>query len=417
MLGTHSVEPSCALERFAESSTARIVEPRTRQGGFLEPPRPASRATSADVNVKDERSMKPSQSIVSDAERFFSLVMGNIPARVWIKDAHGRYIFVNSRLCSELGIEREKWIGSGDEDLFPRIGHVYWRKDLQVLSSGDSLVSTDQVERGKSLFVVRFPLTIDSEPHVAAVGVETTQQMSALIGFFRLRDELFRNERLRSIGEMASGLAHDLRNILNASTLRLNILRSKAGDELVEDVDALARTVNAASERVRGLQEFVSERPPEILETFDLSVLISEAIEMVDFLIEKTPTVNGGTIKLERAISESLPKVSVFPNQVKHVIANLLINGREAMPDGGNLSIGAREASSTVEVIIADEGVGIPTEIFEKMFEPFFTTKELGTGLGLSMARDVMTRIGGRIRAENRVSHGAAFILNFPVAR
>jgi len=341
--------------------------------------------------------------------------MGNIPARIWIKDARGRYVFVNPRLTTDLGIEREKWIGSSDEELFPSVGHVYWRKDLQVLSGGNPLVSTDQVERGKSLFVVRFPLAIDGEAHVAAVGIETTQHISALIGFFHLRDELFRNERLRSIGEMASGLAHDLRNILNAGTLRLSILRSKAGDDLVDDVDALARTVNAAADRVRGLQEFVSERPQETLETSDLSVLIGEAIEMVDFLIQKTPTVNGGTIKIERKISASLPKVPLFRNQVKHVIANLLINGREAMPDGGNLSIEAKPTPSTIEVTVADEGTGIPADVFEKMFDPFFTTKDLGTGLGLSMARDVMTRLGGQIHAENRSPRGAAFILNFPI--
>src|ERR1700733_3841474 len=225
--------------------------------------------------------------------------MGNIPTRIWIKDALGRYVFVNSRLSSELGIEPEKWVGMRDEELFPNVGHVYWRKDQQVLSSGDPLVSTDQVERGKSLFVVRFPLAIDGKDHVGAVGVETTQHMSALIGFFHLRDELFRSERLRSIGEMASGLAHDLRNILNAGALRLNILRSKASEDLIQDVDALARTVNAAAERVRGLQEFVNQRPQETLEPCDLSVLIGEAIEMVDFLIVKTPTVNGGTIKVE----------------------------------------------------------------------------------------------------------------------
>ena len=343
--------------------------------------------------------------------------MGNIPARVWIKDARGRYVFVNSRLTSELGIDREKWIGSTDEELFPSVGHVYWRKDLQVLSGGNPLVSTDLVERGKFLFVVRFPLAINGEIHVAAVGVETTEQMSALIGFFHLRDELFRSERLRSIGEMASGLAHDLRNILNAGTLRLGILRSKAGDDLIEDVNALARTVSAATERVRGLQEFVSRRPQEGLEPFDLSILIAEAIEMVDFLIQKTPTTNGGTIKIERKISESLPKVLVFPNQAKHVIANLLINGREAMPDGGTLLIEAKETPAAVEVTVADQGTGIPPDILAKMFEPFFTTKDLGTGLGLSMARDVMTRLGGDIRAENRSSGGAAFILNFPISK
>ena len=358
----------------------------------------------------------PSSPIRNDPERLFSLLMSNIPARVWIKDAAGRYVFVNPRLCSDLGIEPEKWIGARDEELFPNVGHIYWRKDLQVLSSGDPLSSTDQIERGKSLFVLRFPLTIDGNDHVAAVGVETTEQMSALIGFFHLRDELFRNERLRAIGEMASGLAHDLRNILNAGALRLNILRSKAGDDLITDVDALARTVNAAAERVRGLQEFVNERPQENLEAADLSILIGDAIEMVDFLIQKTPTVKGGTVKLERNVPASLPKVWAFPNQVKHVFANLLINGREAMPDGGNLLIEARPTDASIEVAVIDEGTGIPADVLQKMFDPFFTTKDLGTGLGLSMARDVMTRLDGKIRAENRSPQGAAIILNFPIA-
>jgi signal transduction histidine kinase len=351
-----------------------------------------------------------------DSGHFFSLLMGNLPARVWIKDALGRYIYVNSQLCSDLGIEREKWLGARDEEMFPNVGQVYWRKDQHVLSSGSPLVSTDQVESGKFLFVVRFPLPIDGKDHVAAVAVETTEQMSALIGFFHLRDELFRNERLRAIGEMASGLAHDLRNILNAGTLRLNILRSKAGEDLAHDVDALSRTVNAASERVRGLQEFVNERPQENLESSDLSILIAEAVEMVDYLIEKTPTVNGGDVKLEVDIPASLPRVWAFPNQVKHVIANLLINGREAMPDGGILTIEAGLDSDTVELAVTDEGTGIAEDVLHKMFEPFFTTKQLGTGLGLSMARDVITRLGGRIRAENRSPQGAAILLNFRIA-
>ena len=138
--------------------------------------------------------------VTRDPERLFSLMMGNLPARVWIKDADGRYVFVNSRLCSELAIDREKWIGSTDEELFPNIGHVYWRKDLQVLTTRAPLVSTDQVEQGESIFVLRFPMDIEDQAHVAAVGIDTTEHISALIGFFHLRDELFRNERLRSIG-------------------------------------------------------------------------------------------------------------------------------------------------------------------------------------------------------------------------
>ena len=207
----------------------------------------------------DKRSLPP---VIRDPEHIFSLMMGNLPARVWIKDANGRYVFVNSRLTSELGIDREKWLGSTDEELFPNIGHIYWRKDLQVLTTRAPLVSTDQVEQGKSIFVLRFPLDIDDQTHVAAIGVDTTEHISALIGFFHLRDELFRSERLRSIGEMASGLAHDLKNILHAGTLRLKILRAKAGDhaQLLEDLER-DRTVGVGGmgNRLRGLAQELAQ--------------------------------------------------------------------------------------------------------------------------------------------------------------
>jgi len=175
-------------------------------------------------------------------------------------------------------------------------------------------VSTDEVEQGKYLFVVRFILKIDGQPHVAAVGVETTQQMTSLIEMVHMRDELARNERLRSIGEMASGLAHDLRNSLNAASMRLGLLRAKAPESLLADVDALARSISGATERVEGIQEFVKERPQEEIQQVDLKKLIGDAFEMVDFLIQKTPTARGGMIRLESTIPESLPSVRAFPN-------------------------------------------------------------------------------------------------------
>ena len=102
------------------------------------------------MSEQDKITALLSSPIGNDPDRLFSLLMSNIPARVWIKDAGGRYVLVNQRLSQELGVEPKKWIGARDEDLFPNVGQVYWRKDLQVLSSGEPLVSTDQVERGKS---------------------------------------------------------------------------------------------------------------------------------------------------------------------------------------------------------------------------------------------------------------------------
>src|SRR5580704_15764502 len=228
------------------------------------------------------RDLDPSR---TNFESFFLRLIRDMPARVWAKDSQGRYVFVNDEVVKVLRLGREKWIGSTDEALFPKVGQVYWRKDQQVLSSREPLVTTDQVGKDRYLFVLRFPLDMNGEPHVAAVGIETTSQISALIGFLHLQEQLFRNERLRSIGEMASGLAHDLNNSLNAASLRLRVLRRGASQEQVPDVDALERSIDAATQRVQNLREYVTSRREEDSQRVDLEELVSAAIEMVDFLI------------------------------------------------------------------------------------------------------------------------------------
>lgn len=216
---------------------------------------------------------------------------------------------------------------------------------------------------------------------------------------------------------MVRGLAHDLSNSLNSARLRVRTLRITAKEEQGPVVDALERSIDDATQRVQNLREYVTSRREENAQLVDLEELISAAIEMVDFLIAKTPTINGGMIRILRNATESLPRVSAFPNQLKHVIANLLLNARDAMPDGGAVAIETRKIASAIEIVVSDQGSGVPQELLEKVFEPFFTTKENGSGLGLSMALDVMTRMGGDVRITNASPHGAIFTLRVPLAR
>jgi two-component system NtrC family sensor kinase len=132
--------------------------------------------------------------------------------------------------------------------------------------------------------------------------------------------------------------------------------------------------------------------------------------------VMKSPTVLGGRVQIECALPESLPMVSGLSTELKHVIAKLLLNARDAMEEGGTISITADVADSDVNVTIADTGPGIAPENLAKIFNPFFTTKPTGSGLGLSMAKDVMTRIGGDITAHNRAEGGAEFVLRFTIA-
>jgi len=361
----------------------------------------------------DIKSQSP-PSTASDEATILFQVLRELPARVWVKDDRGRYVFVNAEVTRALDIPAEKFIGSTDEEIFPRVGHVYWRKDQLVLSSGQPLVTTDLVEKNRYLFCLRFRVHIDDKPHVATVGVDTTSHMSALLGFLQVREESFRNERMRAIGEMASGLIHDLNNHLNISALRLRTLRHKAGDDLMPDLEAIGRSLEAATQRVASVRDYVTARREEDLNPANIQELLISAIKMVDFLIEETPTVNGGTIRIVRRFANNLPQVPVLPNQFKHVIANLLLNARDAMPDGGVLTVETRLQPSAIDVMVLDEGSGIPDDLKKKIFEPFFTTKPNGSGLGLSMAQDVLSRMRGGISVANRSPRGAEFTLSIP---
>jgi signal transduction histidine kinase len=353
-----------------------------------------------------------------DPERLFSHFARSMPMRAWIKDPDGKYVYVNSHLVADFGIPQETWLGSTDEILLPRFARVYRRNDLAVLSSGQPLQTTELVERlGETEFefVLRFPLDIDEVRHVGAVATNLTQEVSALIGLRNVHEQLFRSERLRAVGEMTSGLAHDVNNSLNAAALRLQTMRAAASPELLSHVDALGRSIATAAERVKAVQEFVRAGRDEQLQSVDLVEVIGAAVEMIDFVVQKSPTVLGGRVKIDCRIRRPLPRVNGLPTDLKHVFANLFLNSRDAMLEGGTIAVDAKVAQSTLEIAVSDEGTGIAPNVMSKIFTPFFTTKPTGSGLGLSMARDVMTRIGGQISGENRPAGGAVFRLIFPL--
>jgi len=339
----------------------------------------------------------------------------SIPARLWIKDSAGAYVYVNQQLVDDFGIAREQWLGSTDEQLFPDLARAYRRNDLSVLSTGQPLQTTDLVVRRGAqefAFVLRFPLDILDQHHLGAIAIDLTSEVSGLIELQRVQDQRYQSERLRALGELASGLAHDLSNSLNAAMLRLDAVRHKADPALHADIDAVIRSITAAAERVRSVHDFVRAGREHHLGPIDLGALVRQAIEMVE-VVMKPPTLFGGRIGIECTLPDALPPVSAVATELQHVIANLLLNARDAMPEGGRVTISAKVADG-VELSVADEGAGIAEENLDRIFSPFFTTKPTGSGLGLSMAKDVMTRIGGEISAQNRPQGGAEFTLRFP---
>src|SRR5262249_21111188 len=148
-------------------------------------------------------------------------------------------------------------------------------------------------------FVLRFPIDIEGVRHVGAIATNLTEEVSALIELRNLHEKLFRNERLRAVGEMTSGLAHDVNNSLNAMALRLQTIRALATPDLGPHLDALERSVGTAVGRVKTVQEYVRAGREEQLQPVDLIEILREAIEMIDFVVQKSPTIFGGRVRIE----------------------------------------------------------------------------------------------------------------------
>jgi signal transduction histidine kinase/CheY-like chemotaxis protein len=233
-----------------------------------------------------------------------------------------------------------------------------------------------------------------------------------------LRESLVRQERMRAIGELASGVAHDLNNTLHAMSLRLSLIEqsSVCRAEQGENIAALSRIISDAALVVSRLQDFARQRQDRPLESVDVPTVVAEAIDIVRSGIEGQSSLEGAPIRIETDLS-SLPAVPGLASDLRHVIVNLLLNARDAMPRGGTILLTGELVDSRVIVKVLDEGLGISPQDLPKIFDPFFTTKGTrGTGLGLSMAYGVLTRLGGEISAHNRTEGGACFTLSFPLA-
>ena len=279
----------------------------------------------------------------------------------------------------------------------------------------------------------------------AAVALENARLFAELKrayeGLSRAQDELIRSEKLRALGQMAAGIAHDLNNILAAILGQTDLLRLRAsGLPVHEALNTLELAATDAAEVVRRLQEFSRQQASQPLAPVDLAATVREVLEITRPRWEDDPQQRGVVIEARLALAD-LPPVLGHAHEIREALTNLILNAVDAMPHGGTLTIAAREQAApgsqepansptrqsnardaaldgrAVELTITDTGVGMTTEVCRRIFDPFFTTKGVaGTGLGLSVVYGIMQRHGGGIDVASRPGQGTAFTLRFRVA-
>ncbi|HJQ99175.1 MAG TPA: ATP-binding protein [Candidatus Polarisedimenticolaceae bacterium] len=233
----------------------------------------------------------------------------------------------------------------------------------------------------------------------------------------RLRERLGETEKLRALGELASGVAHDFNNLLGAILGRAQLLRRRKLDGDVDhDIAVIEKAAQDGRETVRRIQEFSRTRRDKKFEPVDLAEVVADALE-----ITKTRW-SDDALARKVQIKPAFDRVEVAPvmgnaSELREVFTNLILNAVDAMPQGGKLTLTCVREGERIVARVTDTGVGMTEEIRTHLFDPFFTTKGTrGMGLGMSVVYGIVTRHEGKIEVMTSLGKGTTFVLDFPVA-
>ena len=250
----------------------------------------------------------------------------------------------------------------------------------------------------------------DSLLTVGSLAASSIRNAKLYLELKQTQDQLIQSAKLASLGEMAAGIAHEVRNPLTSIRGYADLIyKSLPEDDKIKDyskvvVDEVKRLNNI----VKNILDFARKVEPEVESTN-----LNDLVEGLIVLVEKDSSYNMVEIKLD--LDPDLPAVMADSTQVKQVFLNLTQNAIQAMPDGGELVIASKRIPGQVEISFIDKGLGMPPEQIAKIFDPFFTTKDEGTGLGLSVSYRIIENHRGGIEVTSEVGAGTTFKVRLPV--
>ena len=341
-------------------------------------------------------------------------------------NSDGRITAFNKAAEEITGLSREQALGKHCQKVLKDYKEV---ADLlmQSLREGKSYSQYELEVRGKNGRQITLNLNLSLLRGTRNRTLGATVMFADISQMRQLRIENETANRLAALGEMAAGIAHEIRNPLDSIQVFAEVL----GKELEKGSEEKRLTEEIVSE-VRGLEKMIREfldfaRPARLeLRSCNPSEIVGSAL----FLCQ--PILNRNQIKVIRQYDENTLQLMADPEQLKQVFLNLIINAAQAMPEGGELRLSVSETEEpsadssgdaqsdgggAIQVEISNNGLPIPPENLDKIFDPFFSTKEEGSGLGLAISHRIVEMHKGRIRVESKKGMETKFIVTLPIGK
>jgi PAS domain S-box-containing protein len=352
------------------------------------------------------------------------------PSMIYVKDADGRFVVVNRAAAEMHGATPDALVGKTDADLGHSADEVerFRAGDLDVMTSGrlkvipEEPLTSPATGKTRWLQIIKVPLVLpaDPAPRVLIVATDITERR-------QLEEQLRQAQKMEAVGQLAGGIAHDFNNLLTAIIGNADFLLQDlpAGAATREDVSEIRQAADRAASLTRQLLAFSRKQvlQPRVL---DLNHLVTGVERMVRRLLAEN-------IETHLRLASDLGLVHADPGQLEQVVLNLVVNARDAMPDGGKLIIETADVQLDqtyaadhvgvtpgphIMLAVTDTGVGMDEQTQARLFEPFFTTKGpgKGTGLGLSTVHGIVQQSGGSIWVYSEPGRGTTFKIYLPRA-
>jgi PAS domain S-box-containing protein len=401
-----------AIQGFARGETATVPIVASGEIGMLAR---AFEQMRADVHAKTAAL----EHEIEERQRIFDMSLDLI----LVMDRKGVLLRVSPASVPILGYGPSEMVGRNVTEFVHRDDLARTRKEMRINRRGRGQLSFDcrySHKDGQAVPLAWSGVWSEAEKMHFFFGHDMTERT-------KLALQLLHSQKMDAIGQLTGGVAHDFNNILMVIMTTMDILARQVADN--PQLSASARVIQKATERgaelTQRLLAFARRQPLQPRET-DINALIYETEKLLRPLL-------GVQIDIEVALSADVWRAMVDPNQLSMAIINLTVNARDAMPNGGKLTIETKNitldgvyAAMHGEVTpgpyalisVSDSGTGIPAALIDKVFEPFFTTKGVGkgTGLGLSMVYGFVKQSGGHVNIDSKEGHGTTVKLYLPRA-
>ncbi|MBI4007402.1 MAG: response regulator [Planctomycetes bacterium] len=356
---------------------------------------------------------------IKTMERLHRTLYDNAPVLLFVIDTSGKILDVNKRVENVLGYHAKDLLEKHISLIIKKNHRVAFRDFMRERFNRAAPAAGIELEilnkRGNPI-LTNLELTPVSDSNwgtVALVHLSDATERSALL------QQLIQSERLKAVGEMASGIAHNINNILTIVLGHIRLIQSRPEDKQVlqDAIKIISKSAWDGAQLVRKLQSFSRvHRPLERLVPVDINYIVRESIEFTKLRWKDEAQFHGVHYNIK---CHSLTGAVLVPgnaSELREVFVNIINNAIDAMPEGGELSFSTKLNGNKVLVSVADSGCGINEKHCKKLFEPFFTTKYgKGTGLGLSTVLAVLTEHKGTIKVKSVVGKGSKFIIKLPV--